>query len=138
MSRYFFNFRQGDTLSIDEEGSEFDSMEQAYLSAFRAAQDMWRDLLVARQDPLLCAFEITNSDGTELMLLPFSEILAACRSSHPINPLKPLSGAFQETLQGYRDNKRLMSDVRTTLKDARATVREARDLLSKATKSIGE
>jgi len=134
MSRYFFNFRQGTTYSIDEEGCDFDSMEEAYLAAFRAAQDMWRDLLVARQDPLLCAFEITDSAGRELILLPFGEVLEACRGNKVVTPLKPHNAAFHEALEGNRRTRRLMSEISSVLGDARATLRETAVLLARASK----
>ena len=134
MSRYFFNFRQGATYSSDEEGCDFDSVEEAYLAAFRAAQDMWRDLLVARQDPLLCAFEITDSAGRDLILLPFGEVLEACRGNKEFNPLKSHNGAFHEALEGNRRTRRLMSEISSALDDARATLRETAALLAQASK----
>jgi hypothetical protein len=135
MSRYFFNFRQGDNYSSDEEGCDFDSMEQAYLAAFGAAQDMWRDLLVARKDPLACAFEITDANGRELLLLPFGEVLDACRDRSAISPHNfKKNGAFQEALEGRRLTQNLMSEISTALNDARAALRETASLLARANK----
>jgi hypothetical protein len=137
MSRYFFNFRQGTAYSIDEEGCDFDSVEEAYLAAFRAAQDMWRDLLIARQDPLLCAFEITDTDGHDLVVLPFGEILDACRGNNSINPFKSHNGAFHEAIEGNRRSRRLMSEISSVLGEARATLRESVGLLAQASKIEG-
>ena len=41
MPRFFFDFRQGDERCADAQGTEFADVEQAYLEAFTAAQDMW-------------------------------------------------------------------------------------------------
>jgi len=79
MTRYFFNFQQGDACTVDADGSEFSSVEEAYLGAFRAAQDMWHELLIEREDPMLCAFEVTNGAGDSLFVLNFGEVLEACR-----------------------------------------------------------
>ena len=79
MAKYFFNFRQGAAYQVDDLGCEFGSVEDAYMGAFTAAQDMWRELLIERQDPLLCAFEVMDEQGNHLFELPFSEILDACR-----------------------------------------------------------
>ena len=43
--RYFFHLRVGKTLNPDELGLEFPNLETAYLKAFEAAQEMWRELL---------------------------------------------------------------------------------------------
>jgi hypothetical protein len=83
MARYFFNFRQGTALAADDIGSEFETVEDAYLGAVQAAQDMWRELLIRREDPLECAFEVVDQDGNELFALPFSEVLDACTPSDP-------------------------------------------------------
>src|SRR5262249_43404767 len=79
VSLFYFNFRQGTSYSNDEEGCELPSVENAYLAAVRAAQDMWSELLVRREDPRACAFVVTDRDRKELFTLPFSEVLEACR-----------------------------------------------------------
>jgi hypothetical protein len=85
MARYFFNFRQGTTRTADDLGSDFETVEDAYLGAVRAAQDMWRELLIRREDPLECAFEVIDRDGNEVFVLPFSEVLEACAPNDPGN-----------------------------------------------------
>lgn len=79
MGLFYFNFRQGSFYSRDDEGCELPSVEDAYLAAVRAAQDMWSELLVRREDPRACSFVVTDRNGTELFTLPFSEVLDACR-----------------------------------------------------------
>ena len=78
MARFFFNFRRGETLQFDEEGTEFDTVELAFLAAFEAGRDMWRELMLERSDPATCAFEVSDSAGRSLFHLPFSEIAEVC------------------------------------------------------------
>ncbi len=79
MAKFFFHFRQGDLYQADDLGCEFASAEAAYVGAFAATQDMWRELLIKRQDPLLCAFEVRDEHGRDLFTLPFAEVLDVCR-----------------------------------------------------------
>jgi hypothetical protein len=78
VTRCYFNFRQGPLYSVDEEGCEFETVEDAYLAAVTAAQDMWRELLIRREDPRDCAFDVRDAEGNDLFTLPFSEVLEAC------------------------------------------------------------
>jgi hypothetical protein len=89
MARYFFHFRQGTSVSADDVGSDFPTVEDAYLSAVQAAQDMWRELLMKREDPLECSFEVVDQRGNEVFTLPFSEVLDAC--AHNDNDGRPTS-----------------------------------------------
>ncbi len=79
MARYFFHFINGGEHSPDEFGLTFASAEQALIEASRAVLAMWPELLAARQDPMACAFEIADENGTILFDLPFSEALDRCR-----------------------------------------------------------
>jgi hypothetical protein len=98
MSRYFFNFRQGEDYSTDQVGIAFDSVEQAYLAAFQGAQDIWRELLIVREDPLQCAFEVTDAAGQVLFSLSFGEVLEACRSDRTSrHPFDPNNGALHQS-----------------------------------------
>jgi len=78
MPHYFFDFRQADVLTRDTIGIEFANVEQAYLEAFRAAQEMWSELLKQRQDPRRCMFEVRNTEGETLFLFPFQETVDCC------------------------------------------------------------
>ena len=81
MPRFFFDFREGNSLSPDDQGIEFASLEEAYLEAFRAAQEIAAERLLERRDPFDCAFTITDAAGQELIVLPFKEILDCPRPS---------------------------------------------------------
>lgn len=78
MPRYFFDFRQAGHLALDSEGLEFANVEQAYLEAFRTAQDMWSELLKQRRDPRHCFFEVRNTSDDILFTLPFQEVVDCC------------------------------------------------------------
>src|SRR5437667_10085 len=111
MSRFFFHFRQGAGFAVDDEGCEFASTELAYLGAFQAAQEMWRELLVKRQDPMLCAFEVLDQDGNDIFVLPFSEVLDACRGRLSTSPVhNHRHHLVAETLARQRLAYQAMSD----------------------------
>ena len=63
----------------DAEGAEFASIEHAYLVAFNSGREIWRELLLQREDPRAYAFEITDGAGMLVMTVPLTEVLDACR-----------------------------------------------------------
>jgi hypothetical protein len=129
MSLFYFNFRQGPSYSVDDEGCQFTTVEEAYLGAVAAAQDMWRELLIRREDPMMCAFDVSDEQGHELFTLPFSEVLDACRGRTASAEPKPVGAAVYVALAHNRAARRTMSDLSTSLKQARMSLNEAIDLL---------
>src|SRR5689334_8039797 len=124
MPRYFFNFRQAGSVAPDEGGSEFDSVEAAYLAAFKAAQEMWHELLLARQDPRLCAFEVVDESGNGLFNLPFGEVLEVCagRRGPGVLPTRPAVvvatiASRDEVSVTMRGVAKAMQNARTSLRD---------------------
>jgi hypothetical protein len=89
MPRFFFDYFDGSGWSEDDVGLEFASAEQAYLGAVAGARGMWPDLMHARTDPLLCAFEIRDEDRRTLFRLDFTELLESCR-----RPVPPPAGGI--------------------------------------------
>ena len=126
MSRFYFNFRQGGTFTSDDTGCEFANVEEAYLAAVRAAQDIWHELLIERENPLECAFEVLDAKGRDLFTLPFSEILEACIGQPPGK--LPHQSVTSETALAKAQQR--ISDVSKTLTQARAKLLDARALLS--------
>ena len=57
--RYYFHLRVGPNLSPDEIGLDLPDLETAYLEAFKAAQEMWSELLV--RTPLYEASRLQTS-----------------------------------------------------------------------------
>jgi len=84
MTRFYFDFRQGQELAPDTIGGEFADVEKAYLEAFKAAQEMWGELLSRRRDPRRCAFEVHDGNGNNLFVLPFLELLESCQDRIPL------------------------------------------------------
>ena len=137
MGRFYFNFRQGESYSADEEGCKFGTVEEAYLGAVAAAQDIWRELLVQREDPLACAFEVTDDQGNDLFTLPFSEVLDAC-GSRTADTLPPKHSQIVTALETGRRSRKSMSDVSTAANEARATLRETLRLLAEIGSAAGK
>src|SRR4051812_39676491 len=81
MSLFFFDFRQGDTVSRDVHGSEFATTEDAFLETYKAAEEMWGTLLQERRDPRRCAFEVRDANRELLFFFPFLEVLESCKDS---------------------------------------------------------
>jgi uncharacterized protein DUF6894 len=79
MPWYFFDFRQGQDHCAGEQSIEFANVEQAYLEAFKAAEDMWSELLRQRRDPRRCVFEVRDERRELLFVLPFQEVIESCR-----------------------------------------------------------
>jgi|SRR5215469_4216962 len=128
MAKFYFHFRQSGELFPDEEGIEFSSFEDAYLSAFRAAQDMWRELLIERRDPRHCSFEVVDSNQQLMFVLPFMEILESCKKRS--EPETKFVDVFRATLATFRDTQRANADLKNELRNANATLSESLTLLA--------
>lgn len=137
--------------AVDEEGAEFESLEHAYLEAFRSAQEVWGELLLQREDPRACAFEITGGDGTLLMTVPLTEVLDACRKSQAPTAPKPRVGPVRRTSRGPRSRRpepafaafggavadlvrmrRLASEMAEQLQRTRAALAVAKELIEES------
>jgi hypothetical protein len=84
MPLFFFNYASDGKTAPDEVGTEFPSLEAAYLDACESALEMAFEKLRARQDPTTDSFEIVDDRQNLLMQVPFSEVLqpaAKTRSS---------------------------------------------------------
>jgi hypothetical protein len=75
MPHFFFNYTSGGVNCVDDIGTEFPSLEAAYLDACEAALALAFEKLRGRQDPTNDAFEIVDEKQNLLMHLPFSEVL---------------------------------------------------------------
>jgi len=138
MSLYFFNFRQGDAYSIDDQGCEFESVEDAYLGAVKATQEMWLELLVRREDPLLCSFDVSDSRGNDLFTLPFSEVLESCHGRPASAALAPLSTQLARALATRRAANDAVNGVKHAMRQAHSTLSETVSLLEQVIKIAGQ
>jgi hypothetical protein len=74
MPRFFFNLRSS---GVDEIGTEFSSLEAAYLDVCDAILQIAFEKLRSRQDPSKDMFEIADGQREVLMQVPFLEPKAA-------------------------------------------------------------
>jgi hypothetical protein len=126
--QFFFHFRQGDELIPDTLGIEFADVEQAYLGAYKGAQDIWGELLAKRQDPRRCAFEVHDAKGELVFKLPFTELLESCRDSHAVRKIAPL---FHETVATATRAKQAAQQFQEELQSVRNNLRESARLLAR-------
>src|ERR1700751_2845908 len=75
MPRFFFHFTSQGDVSRDEVGTEFPSLEAAYLDSCQSALEMSIDKLRVRDDPTNDSVEIADESGRLLMTIPFSEVI---------------------------------------------------------------
>jgi hypothetical protein len=75
MAHFFFNYTSGGVTFADDIGTEFCSLEAAYLDTCETALAIAFEKLRARQDPTNDAFEIVDDEQNLLMEVPFSEVL---------------------------------------------------------------
>jgi hypothetical protein len=124
MPLFFFNFVSQGEVSVDDTGSEFPSLEAAYLSARRAILEMGSEKLQARRDPQTDSFEIADAHRTVLMQVPFVEFLPAKRMANA-------PALREETRQLIRASESLLARNRTLKADLHAEVERARHLSGK-------
>ncbi|MGV8839574.1 MAG: DUF6894 family protein [Bauldia sp.] len=79
MPVFHFHLTDDGRRSPDLDGSDFASLELAYLAAFRAVQDMAWEMVHRGRDPRRCSFEIADHAGIALVQLPFAEVLDQTR-----------------------------------------------------------
>ena len=127
--RYHFHLRIGRELSPDEIGIDMPDLDTAYLEAFQAAQAMWSELLAERSDPMLRSFEIADSDGRVLLILPFREVLE--RASRPTGR-KPRGRMPNEV----RSAQVLLTKTRMLTDSLIEEIKAARNMIETAQRSM--
>jgi len=125
MQRFFFDFRQNGVHAPDDYGIMFHDVEQAYLEAHRAAQEMWSELLKQRKDPRHCIFEVRNNAGEVLFLFPFQEVMECCTDRKAI----PLRLTFDELADTSSYAKRISSEFAEEIRSLRQSLQDSRILL---------
>jgi hypothetical protein len=101
-------------------------LNEAYLEGFRAATDLWRELLLARRDPRTHAFEIADVSGKVLLVLPFSEILEA---TNPARKRATPRAAFTRAQATAERNAMLTGAIVTEIRAARNHLAQSQVLL---------
>lgn len=128
MAIYFFDFCQGNSVSQDDLGVSFESVEKAYIEVYETALAMWGELLRQRQDPRRCSFRIRDAQGAVLFILPFTELLENCRDTdcHP----RPLNVIWRDIAMRAAKTQRLKADLGRELRATRTALEEAKRLIS--------
>jgi hypothetical protein len=129
LARYFFHFRNGETLTPDHHGIEFDSADAALSEACKAAIAMWSELLEQRSEPTQCAFEIADESGNALFVLPFAEVLERCGLRG--RPAPPASDLHALLLHTHERAVTARTDVQSGLTSVRHSLAEVRNLLDR-------
>ena len=75
MPLFFFNHSSAGNVCVDDLGTEFPSLEAAYLDTCDAVLDIAFEKLRTQQDPEDDFFDIIDVEGHLLMHVPFSEVL---------------------------------------------------------------
>jgi hypothetical protein len=129
--RYYFHLRIGGTISPDEIGVDLPDVETAYLEAFKAAEEMWSELLAEGLDPLMRSFEI--SDGHQILLtLPFREVLERARKGAGALP-----GLRQSLRAELARRRELTASLQENVKTVRETIEDAQKMLQTARGLLG-
>ncbi|MET7242294.1 hypothetical protein ABZT49_02900 [Methylobacterium sp. EM32] len=102
MPHFYFHLRTPNGLNEDEVGSEFDSLEAAYLDVLDTIGAMTVDLPRQKANPWQYGFKIANAAGKTLLDLPFAEYLGRGRTS-TLPPTSVDTQRIADELRGRRD-----------------------------------
>ena len=120
MPRFFFDFSSGGTVVADDVGTEFPSLEEAYLDACQSALEISFEKLRIRRDPNLDSVEILDARRQPLMQVPFSDVLRPKPSWSPAR-----QGQCTEIASSYQQQltrgKRLKAEIREELRKMQTT-----------------
>ena len=120
MPRFFFDFSSAGTVVADDVGTEFPSLEEAYLDACQSALEISFEKLRSRSDPNLDSVEILDARRQSLMQVPFSDVLRPKPSGSPARQdqcIEIVSSYQQQLTRG----KRLKAEIREELRKMQTT-----------------
>ena len=112
MPYFFFNYTSGGTTCVDDVGTEFSSLEAAYLDTCKAALAIAFEKLRARQDPTTDSFEIIDDGQNLLMQVPFSEVLRPAAATTVSTMRQKAVLALENCGRQVARNKRLKDELR--------------------------
>ena len=120
MPRFFFDFSSGGTVVADDVGTEFHSLEEAYLDACQSALEISFEKLRIRSDPNLDSVEILDARRQPLMQVPFSDVLRPkpLRSPARQDQCPEIVSSYQQQLTR---GKRLKAEIREELRKMQTT-----------------
>lgn len=111
----------------DEDGIDLIDPNTAYLEGYRAACEIWGELLLVREDPTLYTFEIRDAAGELHFELPFLEVLAQAKIGRPPTPLAALPTILRERMARGRT---LTDEISVQLESARSHLTVTTSLLA--------
>ncbi|WP_313607156.1 DUF6894 family protein [Rhizobium sp.] len=75
MVRLFFHIREGNRMSKDQEGAEFENVEAARMEAVRSARELLSQRVLNGEEIDGQVFELTGDDGTVMATVRFRDVL---------------------------------------------------------------
>ena len=75
MVRLFFHIREGNRMSKDPEGAEFENVEAAHMEAVRSARELLSQRVLNGEEIDGQVFELTGDDGTVMATVRFRDVL---------------------------------------------------------------
>ncbi len=121
MPRFFFHFMSQDDVSRDDIGTEFPSLEAAYLDGCQSALEMSIDKLRARDDPTNDSVEITDESGHLLMNIPFQEVLRPRQKFGIQTNRRASDGIIQACQRQMQRSHTLRSELRAEYEKTQST-----------------
>ena len=128
MPLYMFHLRSGKTMSADDTGTEFASLDLAYLDAFRAAGEIWLEMSRDGRDGSRHCFEITDSAGQLLIELPFIEVFRAAPNGRQQIRRVPVKLVAQTAAK----SQSLVAEMATLVAAAQQTIQQTHQVLARA------
>ena len=113
MPYFFFNHTSKGATCVDDIGTEFPSLEAAYLDTCEAILAIAFEKLRARQDPATDAFEIIDDKQNVLMKVPFSEVLRPSAATHILTVQEQAILALENCRYQAARSERLNDEIRT-------------------------
>jgi hypothetical protein len=75
MIRLYFNIREGNRVSKDLEGGEYEGLQAARAEAVRSARELLSQRVLNGEEIDGQAFELTNDDGAVVDIVRFRDVL---------------------------------------------------------------
>lgn len=75
MARYYFHIRDGERLSKDPEGADFENLDAAREEAVKSARELLSQRVRNGEEVDGQAFELTAEDGTVIDKVAFRDVL---------------------------------------------------------------
>jgi hypothetical protein len=121
MPHFFFNYTSGGAISVDDVGTEFSSLEAAYLDTCETTLAIAFEKLRARQDPATDSFDIIDDEKNVLMHVPFSEVLRPAAATN-------LSTINQQTVLALENCRRQAARSESLKNEIRAEFARTREM----------